>query len=425
MSDFLKFRIQSVSALNEKIKSLVETTLLDVLVEGEVSNLVCHNSGHYYFSIKDSQSVIKCVLFRGNIASGLNFELQNTQKVQIMGHVSVYVPRGEYQIICTKVMLAGHGLEEFEKLKAKLNAKGYFDPSHKKELPRFPKRIALITSNTGAALQDMLRVAKMRWQHIKMVNYDTLVQGVEASKDIVRNIKRADALFDSPEAFDVIVIARGGGSSEDLWAFNQEEVAEAIFEAKTPIVSAIGHEIDYVISDFVADMRAPTPSAAMEMILPDSNSWLLYIDELYENLDFVFKHHIELLEKEIKHLEFLLNSLGVDAKLENRAQEISDLKKIFFYKVEQFLKSKSMDVLIFRFKAVSDEFIKDKEKQLHELFLMLKGNDLSKLCENGYAQILYDGKPANIENLSKNSYIEIVSTKALLRALVEDKLPNF
>ena len=416
---------QSVSSLNQKIKSLIEATFLNVLVEGEVSNLTCHNSGHYYFSIKDSQSAIKCVLFRGNVASGLNFELKNTQKVQIIGHISVYVPRGEYQIICSKIMLAGQGAEEFEKMKARLSAKGYFDSSHKKALPKFPKKIALITSNTGAALQDMLRVAMMRWQCIKIVNYDTLVQGVEASRDIARNIKRADSLFGSHEAFDVIIIARGGGSTEDLWAFNQEEVAEAIFEARTPVVSAIGHEIDYVISDFVADMRAPTPSAAMEMVLPDSNTWLLYIDELYESLDSVFKHHIEAQEKEITHLGFLLGSLSFDTRLKNREREIEDLKKIFTHKMEQFLESKKIDTLALKFEIASNEFIKDKEKQLHEISLMLRGKNLTKLCENGYAQILYEGKPIDIEKLDKDSHIEIVSTKALLKAVVEDRLPNF
>lgn len=416
---------QSVSSLNQKIKSLIEATFLNVLVEGEVSNLTCHNSGHYYFSIKDSQSAIKCVLFRGNVASGLNFELKNTQKVQIIGHISVYAPRGEYQIICSKIMLAGQGAEEFEKMKARLSAKGYFDSSHKKALPKFPKKIALITSNTGAALQDMLRVAMMRWQCIKIVNYDTLVQGVEASRDIARNIKRADSLFGSHEAFDVIIIARGGGSTEDLWAFNQEEVAEAIFEARTPVVSAIGHEIDYVISDFVADMRAPTPSAAMEMILPDSNTWLLYLDELYESLDSAFKHHIEALEKEITHLGFLLGSLSFDTRLKNREREIEDLKKIFTHKMEQFLESKKIDTLALKFEVASNEFIKDKEKQLHEISLMLRGKNLTKLCENGYAQILYEGKPIDIEKLDKDSHIEIVSTKALLKAVVEDRLPNF
>lgn len=416
---------QSVSSLNQKIKSLIEATFLNVLVEGEVSNLTCHNSGHYYFSIKDSQSAIKCVLFRGNVASGLNFELKNTQKVQIIGHISVYAPRGEYQIICSKIMLAGQGAEEFEKMKVRLSAKGYFDSSHKKALPKFPKKIALITSNTGAALQDMLRVAMMRWQCIKIVNYDTLVQGVEASRDIARNIKRADSLFGSHEAFDVIIIARGGGSTEDLWAFNQEEVAEAIFEARTPVVSAIGHEIDYVISDFVADMRAPTPSAAMEMILPDSNTWLLYLDELYESLDSACKHHIEALEKEITHLGFLLGSLSFDTRLKNREREIEDLKKIFTHKMEQFLESKKIDTLALKFEVASNEFIKDKEKQLHEISLMLRGKNLTKLCENGYAQILYEGKPIDIEKLDKDSHIEIVSTKALLKAVVEDRLPNF
>lgn len=424
MADLFGATTHSVSALNQKIKSLIETTFLNILVEGEISNLTCHNSGHYYFSIKDSQSSIKCVLFRGNVASGLKFELKNTQKVRIMGHISVYTPRGEYQIICSKVMLAGQGAEEFERLKAKLSAKGYFLSSHKKELPKFPKKIALITSNTGAALQDMLRVAMMRWQLVKIVNYDTLVQGVEASRDIAKNIKKADSLFGSSEAFDVIIIARGGGSAEDLWAFNEEEVADAVFEAKTPIVSAVGHEVDYVISDFVADMRAPTPSAAIEMVLPDSNTWFLYLDELSEGLDYAFNHHLQGLQKEIAHLEFLLKSLSFDVRLKNRTQQIEDLRAILIYKIEQFLESRKLDTLALRFRVAASDFIKHKERWLYELFLMLESRDLDRVCKNGYAQILHNGEPIDIQKLNQGSNIEIVSTKVLLKALVKEKLPN-
>lgn len=418
---------QSVSELNQKIKTIVETTFLHISVEGEVSNLNRHNSGHYYFSIKDEESAIKCVLFRGNVSSGLKFELKNTQRVQITGGISVYTPRGEYQIICNKIVLSGQGAQEFERLKAKLEAKGYFNAANKKALPKFPKKIALITSNTGAALQDMLRVAQSRWPYVKMVNYDTLVQGVEASKDIAKNIKAADSYFGSDEAFDIIVVARGGGSTEDLWAFNEEIVADAIFEAKTPIVSAIGHEIDYVISDFVADSRAPTPSAAMEIILPDSTSWLLTLDEFYENLDFMLKSFLETQERKLNDLSFMLSSLNLDLKIATKENDILDLKMILNQKFDWFLESKKLDDFFTKLEMLEEQLIRDKENMWQAVSSALQGNNFTELCKNGYAQILFQGQPRAIDQLNPEDSIEIVGIKTLLKAVVQEKqeLPDF
>lgn len=418
---------QSVSELNQKIKTIVETTFLHISVEGEVSNLNRHNSGHYYFSIKDEESAIKCVLFRGNVSSGLKFELKNTQRVQITGGISVYTPRGEYQIICNKIVLSGQGAQEFERLKAKLEAKGYFNAANKKALPKFPKKIALITSNTGAALQDMLRVAQSRWPYVKMVNYDTLVQGVEASKDIAKNIKAADSYFGSDEAFDIIVVARGGGSTEDLWAFNEEIVADAIFEAKTPIVSAIGHEIDYVISDFVADSRAPTPSAAMEIILPDSTSWLLTLDEFYENLDFMLKSFLETQERKLSDFSFMLSSLNLDLKIATKENDILDLKMILNQKFDWFLESKKLDDFFTKLEMLEEQLIRDKENMWQAVSSALQGNNFTELCKNGYAQILFQGQPRAIDQLNPEDSIEIVGIKTLLKAVVQEKqeLPDF
>ena len=269
----------SVSELNLQIKSLLEATFLQVSVCGEVSNCTYHSSGHIYFSIKDKDSALKCVMFRGN-ARNLKFKIEDGMDLTLSGGITLYTPRGEYQLNCLSAIPSGIGelTLAFEQLKKDYEAKGYFN--NKKSIPRFPYKIALITSKSGAVLQDMLRIAKRRWNLIEFTLMDTLVQGEGAKENIARNIQYADSL-----GFDCIVIARGGGSLEDLWAFNEPLVIEAIYQAKTPIISAIGHEPDFVLSDFVADLRAPTPSAAMEMLLPDKLEWLMNLDLLQQNLD--------------------------------------------------------------------------------------------------------------------------------------------
>ena len=269
----------SVSALNAQIKSLLEATFVEVFFQGEISNFTLHKaSGHLYFSLKDSQSSIRCVMFKGN-AKSLRFSPENGAQVIIKGALSVYAPRGDYQVICHSLIESGSGSlsAQYEALKKRLESKGYF--ASKKPLPPFPKKIALLTSLSGAALQDMKRVASTRWNLTKLVALDTLTQGAQAGGHIARNIAYVDSFFGTDNAFDIIVIGRGGGSMEDLQGFNEEIVAEAIFNARTPVVSAVGHEIDFVISDFVADVRAPTPSACMEIILPDRREWLLRLDE--------------------------------------------------------------------------------------------------------------------------------------------------
>jgi len=279
----------SVTEINNSLKKLIEHNFNDIVIEGEISNLTYHSSGHIYFSLKDEKSTIRATMFRGFREKGLKFELQNGQKVLIYGDVSIYNQNSTYQIIAKKIEAAGIGnlAIAFEKLKEKLSDKGYFEQSIKKDIPKYPKHIILITSRTGAALQDMGKMIRKRWENMKVTLINTLVQGDKASNDIVESILIGDKLN-----ADVMIVARGGGSKEDLWCFNEEIVADAIFNAKTPIVSAIGHEIDFMISDFVADLRAPTPSAAMEMILPDKNEILFKISDLIDKFDknFLKKH---------------------------------------------------------------------------------------------------------------------------------------
>src|SRR5574344_1287065 len=313
----------SVTTLNTQIKSLLETTFMQVFVSGEISNLVIHNSGHIYFSIKDDNSTISCVMVKGN-TKYLKFELENGQKVQITANITVFVPRGNYQLLCTKIEPDGIGslALAYEQLKTKLQAKGYFEQSIKKTV--------IVTSATGAAIEDMKKVASSRWNLVELILIPTLVQGNGSIEDIAKNIKFADSLN-----CDIMIVGRGGGSIEDLWSFNSELVADAIFSSITPIISAVGHEIDYLISDFVADLRAATPSNAMEIALPSQSEHLLYIDSLIENFQKVLKTTFEKKEQELKNLKASFEQNSINSKLFFVESQIKLLKEQFFQTLNQ------------------------------------------------------------------------------------------
>ena len=323
----------SVTTLNTQIKSLLETTFMQVFVSGEISNLVVHSSGHIYFSIKDENSTISCVMFKGN-TKYLKFELENGQKVQITANITVFVPRGNYQLLCTKIEPDGIGslALAYEQLKTKLQAKGYFEQSIKKHLPKYPKKIAIVTSPTGAAIEDMKKVASARWNLVEFILIPTLVQGNGSIEDIAKNIKFADSLN-----CDIVIVGRGGGSIEDLWSFNSELVADAIFNSITPIISAVGHEIDYLISDFVADIRAATPSNAIEIALPSQSEHLLYIDSLIENFQKVLKTTFEKKEQELKNLKLSFEQNSINSKLFFVESQIKLLKEQFSQSLNQKL----------------------------------------------------------------------------------------
>ena len=265
--------IGSVSRVNNYIKRLLDSkpVLNNIWVKGEISNCKRHSSGHIYLTLKDENSVLKAVMFRGP-ASTLDFQPVDGTTVIAHGRISVYEAGGSYQLYIEDMALDGIGdlYREFEKLKAKLQEEGLFDNKFKKPLPKFPKRIGVATAPTGAAVRDIINVITRRYPMAEILIYPTLVQGNGAKESIVSAIE----YFDSTKAVDTIIVGRGGGSIEDLWAFNEECVARAIFACKTPIISAVGHETDFTIADFVADFRAPTPSAAAEVSVPST-------DELY------------------------------------------------------------------------------------------------------------------------------------------------
>jgi exodeoxyribonuclease VII large subunit len=263
-------KIFSVSQLTAEIKQLLEENYPFLWISGEISNLRIPSSGHAYFTLKDDRAQIAAVMFAGQLRR-LAFDLENGITILAMGRLTVYGPRGNYQIILEHAQPKGAGALQiaFEQLKRKLENEGLFDKRHKSELPLLPKKIALITSSTGAALQDILNIAARRYHNMRMLIIPVRVQGDTAPDEICRALAHANAL--TPHPPDVIIVARGGGSIEDLAAYNSEAVARAIFKSQIPVVSAVGHETDYTIADFVADLRAPTPSAAAELVVPVKN----------------------------------------------------------------------------------------------------------------------------------------------------------
>lgn len=265
--------ILSITALNQMVHDLLEECFAEIWVEGEISNLVQANSGHSYFSLKDKEAQVRCAFFKGS-AKFSPCSLQNGMHVLVKARVSLYAPRGDYQLIVSRVQEMGDGALQraFETLKKKLQAQGLFDPQFKKPLPSYPKKIGVVTSPTGAAIRDILHVCARRFPATELIIYPTLVQGKQAAKQIAQMIELAN----QHHQCDILIVGRGGGSLEDLWSFNEEIVAHAIFKSTIPIISAVGHEIDFTIADFVADVRAPTPSAAAELVTPDSNTLINY-----------------------------------------------------------------------------------------------------------------------------------------------------
>ena len=275
-------QVFTVTAITLAVKQMMEGVFRDVFVEGEVSNLRESAQGHLYFDLKDREALLAAVLFKWD-ARKYALELNDGTQVRVRGSLSVYAKSGKYQIVVKSVeaLSKGNLFLEFEKLKKKLEKEGLFDPSHKKPIPAFPQRIGVITSSTGAAVRDILSVLKRRSPHLEIVIAPVVVQGNEAAPQIAQAI---DDLNRFTPALDVLLVGRGGGSMEDLWAFNEEVVARAIYNSQIPVISCVGHEIDYTIADFVADLRAPTPSAAAELVVQNAQNTHEYIAQLQKRM---------------------------------------------------------------------------------------------------------------------------------------------
>lgn len=361
--------VYSVSEVNSYIKHMFEQdfVLNNVYIKGEVSNCKYHTSGHIYFTLKDQGGVMACVMFAGN-RRGLNFKLEEGLKVTAFGTVNVYERDGKYQLYVREVKMDGQGdlYKRFELLKAELLEMGMFDASYKKPIPKYASKVGIVTAKTGAAIQDIINVSTRRNPHVQLFLYPALVQGVDAAPSIVAGIKALDEL-----GLDVIIVGRGGGSLEDLWAFNEEIVARAIFACNTPVISAVGHETDTTIADYVADMRAPTPSAAAELAVFDYSVYLAEVNG-----------YLELLTKTMKNkyraTKDLLNQYAL------RVKHMSPSNRIM-------IKRQEIDDVLNR---MSDRMKLKLERKRHELALnvnRLEGlSPLNKL-KSGYSYVSLEG----------------------------------
>ena len=313
-------RALSVSELNHQAKHLLEVSFLQVWVEGELSSLSRPSSGHWYFSLKDKKCQVRCAMFRGFNQRVREIPKEGDQ-VRIRGKVTLYENRGDFQIIVEQIEPAGAGAlqQAFEALKARLQQEGLFDAARKKPLPALPRHIGVVTSPTGAAIHDILTVLSRRCPAIPVTLYPTAVQGKAATNDIVRAIEAANA----HGVADVLIIGRGGGSLEDLWCFNEEAVARAIYASALPTVSAVGHEVDVTIADFVADLRAPTPSAAAEKISPDQSTWIRQLAESEMRLAGATRRALSRMETSLKHLAARLRDPR--RELMDKAQRMDEL----------------------------------------------------------------------------------------------------
>lgn len=359
--------VLSVSEITGLIKQTLEDNFSEVNVIGEISNFKAHVSGHWYLTLKDSNAQVSCTMWRG-INNYVFFTPLDGMKVIIGGRVTVYPPRGSYQIDVRSMKPAGVGELQaaFEKLKQKLAAEGLFDEQFKKTIPKFPKKIGVVTAIDGAAFQDMKSIAARRYPLVEILIASCKVQGEGAAEEIAKNIK----LLNQQKDIDLIIVGRGGGSLEDLWAFNEEVVARAIFDSRIPIISAVGHEIDFTISDFVADLRAATPSAAMELATPNKDELFAFIDEF----SYYFPE---------KMLEII----------SNYREEITKSVSSYGFRIPQDLisnKSQQLDSLVYRFQSNYENKLLAVNNRLALLESKVQSHNIDNVLKRGFAIVRQD-----------------------------------
>ena len=334
----------TVTQLNEYVKNKIDVDplLSNVLVKGEISNFVNHRTGHFYLSLKDEGSVIRAVMFQG-YTKKLNFLPENGMKVIATGRVSAYVKSGEYQLYITDLAPDGVGALyiAFEQLKRKLEAEGLFSQERKKPLPKYPATVGIITSPTGAAVRDMINVSGRRFPLAKLVLFPSLVQGDGAPAQLIRGIQCFNELF----PVDVIILGRGGGSLEELWAFNDESLARAIAASRVPVISAVGHETDFSISDFVADLRAPTPSAAAELALPESGDVKRRLHNVIDRMSLVCDNRVQALRGRVEALAKTRQLTSMDNLIDDRRMALANLDRDMGYALEKKLSDKKASLV--------------------------------------------------------------------------------
>lgn len=393
-------QIFSIGKLTDYIKQKLESdsNLINIWVRGEISNYTKHGNGHLYFTLKDETSQIKCVMFNSS-ASSLKFEPEHGMKVLVLSSIGVYKLYGNYQLIVSEMHPDGLGIlhQKFLMLKEKLEKEGLFSKKHKKPIPRFPKTIGIITSPTGAAIKDLINILTRRFPNINIKIAPTLVQGVEASKDIVKSIE----LLNRIKGIDVIILGRGGGSLEDLWCFNEEIVARAIFKSEIPIISAVGHETDFTISDFVADYRAPTPSAAAEIAVPDKNELLRDINHLKERLLLKVKRTLDFKKQSLESI--------MDRPIFKRPLDF----------INQYLQQ--IDEIILNSSKAISNFLKLKRKELEIITATLHSVNPKAVLSRGYSIATNKGKIIKtIADVKINDLIDIVIQKGEIKSQVKE-----
>lgn len=323
MSPESKKHIYNVSELTRNIRGILEKSFPSLWVEGEVSNVRLPSSGHLYFTLKDAESQLKCVMFR-NLNQSLKFELKDGLQIVAAGQITVYEKRGDYQLLVETAEPKGRGALQlaFEQLKEKLEKEGLFKKEHKKPIPLLPMRIGVVTSPTGAAIRDILNIVGRRFSRVGIIINPVRVQGKGAAEEIARAIDEFDEIPD----MDVLILSRGGGSIEDLWAFNEEIVARSIFHCKIPVISAVGHEIDYTIADFVSDLRAPTPSAAAELVIAEGEKLIERITTSTDRITGAITTYLSRLSDRVQTLQQAYGIRRIEDRLREYIQEIDDYR---------------------------------------------------------------------------------------------------
>lgn len=393
--------VYTVSQANQYIKNMFNQDFLlnNISVRGEVSNCKYHSSGHIYFSIKDRNGLLPCVMFAGK-KRGLDFKMEEGNKVIVSGNINVYERDGKYQLYADKIEKEGTGdlYKRFIELKNELEEMGMFSDEYKKEIPKYSMNVGIVTASTGAAIQDIINISKRRNPYIKLVLYPAKVQGDGAADTIVNGIRCLDS-----KNLDVIIVGRGGGSIEDLWAFNEEKVARAIFECNTPVISAVGHETDYTIADYVADMRAPTPSAAAELVVFEYNKLCEKISSYEENMRYRIDIKIRNYRNTVNDLLWKLNKMSPANNIQSKRQRLADLE-IRLY----------------------DSINRKTSERRHQLELLTERlNGLSPLnkLSGGYAYISDDkNKPVkSIKQINADDELKIVLKDGNAKVKVIDK----
>ena len=394
-------QIISVTQINEYIRVMMDSDrlLASLAIRGEISNYKVYPSGHHYFTLKDEGGALRCVMFKGN-ALRLKFHPENGMKVIAMGKISVFPRDGAYQLYCTGLILDGVGdlYAAFEQLKAKLSAQGLFDPAHKKPIPAYPGIIGIITSSAGAAIHDMLRILHKRYPLVKVRLLPVRVQGVEAPDEIVAAIRYANYY----RLADLLIVGRGGGSMEDLWAFNDEKVAKAIYDSAIPVISAVGHEPDVTISDFVADLRAATPSNAAELAVPDQ-------DALRQTLDGMSSNMMTALQQKIVNARRHLKVLSESAALQSP---------------ESYLQHRKKALLLLENRLISAQVQQHNRKNQRFIALTAKLDAMSplKVLTRGYSMVEKENGQLvrSVSDLSTEESVKITLSDGQFTATVRD-----